>query len=103
MKKLIYIAHPIGSDPKGNLMKIGEIYRTLSLQNEVIPFAPYLTAMSCLNDLDPAERAIGMSHNAILFQRKVFDELWVYGDHISKGVAEEIKMAEAFGIPVRMM
>lgn len=53
-KKIIYIAHPIGGDIKGNLEKVGEIYRHLSLYRpDVIPFAPYIATIACLDDSVP--------------------------------------------------
>ena len=103
MKKIIYIAHPVGGDVPGNLNKIGAIIRTLSLQNEVIPFAPYIADISCLDDNVPQERAIGFSHNKAYFDRKVMDAVWLYGPKISNGMAQEIEWAEKLGIPVVSM
>jgi len=103
MKKIIYIAHPIGGDVPGNLEKIGAIYRSLSLQKLVIPFAPYIAPISCLDDNVPQERAIGFEHNKALFDRKAMDEVWLYGDRISNGMAQEIEWANRMGIPVVSM
>lgn len=99
-KKIVYIAHPVGGDVKGNMIKIGEIFRALSLKNEVIPFAPYIADLSCLDDNIPQERAIGFEHNKAMFARGVVDELWWFG-HISNGVAQEIEWCKQFGITVR--
>lgn len=97
MKKVVYIAHPISGAVRNNVLKVQEIYRTLSLENEVIPFAPYIASLNALDDNNKAERAMGIEHNRQWFERKVFDELWVYGH--SKGVSDEIELATKMGIP----
>ena len=103
-KKIIYIAHPIGGDVPGNLQKVGEIYRQISLYRpDVIPFAPYIATISCLDDNVPQERAIGFEHNKGFFDRRIIDEVWLYGDRISNGMAQEIEWANRLGIPVVSM
>lgn len=104
MKKIVYIAHPIGGDVKANITKVGEIFRQISLdRQDVIPFAPYLAAVACLNDNVPQERAIGFEQNKAYFDRKMIDEVWLYGDRISNGMAQEIAWAKRMGIPVVSM
>lgn len=103
-KKIIYIAHPIGGDIKGNLEMVGEIYRQISLYRpDVIPFAPYIATIACLNDNVPQERAIGFEHNKAFFDKGIIDEVWLYGDRISNGMAQEIAWAYSLGIPVVSM
>lgn len=91
-RKVVYIAHPIGGDIDKNIEKVLKIYRELSLAGEVVPFVPYLASLRALDDSVSKERAVGMAHNDVLFARKLFDELWVYG--MSPGVEHEIRMAE---------
>ena len=98
-KQILYIAHKISGDIPGNLNRIGEIYRLLSLQNEVIPFAPYIATLSCLDDNIPQERSIGFIHNKEFFKRKMFDAMGVFSA-TSPGVAQEIRWCEAYGIEV---
>lgn len=102
-KPIIYIAHPIGGDVKGNLIKVGEIYRQLSLENKVIPFAPYIASISCLDDNSPKERAIGFSHNKAIFESGCIDEVWLFGGVISNGMQQEIEWANNLNIPVKQM
>lgn len=99
-KKIVYIAHPIGGDVEGNVKKVQQIFRTLSLENKVIPFAPYLVAVSCLNDGNINERMIGISQNLDMFDRGFIDEIWLYGDKVSHGMTQEIGSAAKNGIPV---
>jgi len=98
MKKIVYIAHPIGGDVKINIAKVKSIYNKLSLEQEVIPFAPYILAVESLDDSNPEHRAIGFEQNKTFFERGIIDELWVYG--ISKGVHQEIEWAQEFNIKI---
>lgn len=98
-KQIVYIAHPIASDPEGNIAKVKAIFRDLSLKNEVIPFAPYLTAIDVLDDTNPAHRSIGFEQNKAFFERGIIDELWVYG--LSNGVLTEIDWANGYGIKIK--
>lgn len=97
-KKIVYIAHPIASDPIMNIANVMAVFQELSLQNKVIPFAPYLTALDVLDDTDPDQRAIGFEQNKAFFERGIIDELWVYG--LSPGVRVEIEWAQELGIEV---
>jgi hypothetical protein len=99
-KKLVYICHPLGGDVKGNQEKVKRICREIMLGREdVIPFAPHLYFPDFLDDDDPYERKLGMQGD-LLFLR-ICNEVWVYGDRITKGMKKEIKLARALGIPVK--
>lgn len=99
-KKIVYIAHPIGGDVKGNIEKVLKIYKELSIENEVIPFIPYIATLMSLDDDSEELRAIGFSHNKAIFQSGAIDEVWLYGDRISSGMQEEINWAYASMINV---
>lgn len=98
--KIVYIAHPIGGDVDANLEKIDDIIRTLLRMGKVVPFAPYLTFFRYLDDSNSEERGIGIKMNAQFFESKSFDELWVYGDTVSKGVMMEMDLAFLLDIPI---
>lgn len=99
--KIVYIAHPISGDVKGNLEKIRLIAREINLtMPDIVPFAPYWLDCHALNDNDPAERERGIENDTAFFRRKVIDEVWLYGDRISSGMAEEVALALSLGIPV---
>ena len=99
--KTVYIAHPISGNVKKNVKEIYKIMEQLIHDGEVIPFAPYLPTLKILDDENPVERAIGIELNKIYFVRHLFDELWIYGDHVSNGVKAEIDLALKLGIQVR--
>lgn len=99
-KKIIYIAHPIGGNVTENIASVLAIVRELSLENEVIPFAPYIVDVQALNDANPEERAIGFEHNRAIFQSGIIEEVWLYGGRISNGMQTEIEWAKELNIPV---
>jgi hypothetical protein len=102
--KIAYIAHPIGGDVKGNLRKIRSIARTINLtEPNVVPFAPYFLDCKCLDDNVPSERARGIKNDIELLNRGFIGEIRLYGDRISNGMAEEIKLAFRLGIPIVAM
>jgi len=99
--KIIYIAHPISGNIKGNLKKITEIGREINLNEpDTIPFAPCFFACHCLNDNIPEERARGLKNDIELMKRGFIDELRLYGNNISEGMKHEIELAHKLGIPV---
>lgn len=99
-KPITYICHPISSDPAANLIKLKHIYRTLSLQDEVVPFIPYVATVVALDDSVHHERSIGFSHNEAIFRSGIIDQLFLYGTHISAGMRIEIGWARELNIPV---
>lgn len=103
-KKVVYIAHPIGGDVQGNLEKVRKIGRQITLSEpNIIVFAPYYFDCHCLDDAVPEERKRGMQNNAYFFENGFIDELRLYGDRISSGMKEEIKLADKYRIPIRGM
>ena len=102
--KIVYIAHPISNDPEKNLKHLEFIYRFITLTfPDVIPFIPYYATVKSLNDKNPDERKIGLDHNLEMFNRKMFDELWICSKRISPGMQIEIDKAKELGIPVVTM
>lgn len=100
MKKIVYIAHPIGGNVTENIASVLAIVRKLSIENKVIPFAPYIVDVQTLDDDNPEERAIGFEHNKALFHSGIINEVWLYGGRISSGMKTEIDWANELGIKV---
>jgi hypothetical protein len=99
--KVIYICHPVSNDVAGNLEKIKAIAREINLtEANVCPIAPYTLELSCLSDSDRFERNRGVRNGIELIERKIFDELWLFGDFISPGMRFEIMKCNELGIPV---
>lgn len=103
--KIVYIAHPIGSETKkgvrDNINKVKKIIRQINLENQdVVPFAHYLVDLECLDDRKERERDRGIMNDHVLLRKGFIDELWLYGNSISKGMFDEIIIAIEKGIPV---
>ncbi len=99
--KIVYIAHPISGNVDGNIALILEIIRTIN-ENEpdVVPCAPYLGDVIAMDDNTPHERARGLKNGLELIKRGMFDELRLYGEEITPGMAGEIREAHNKNIPV---
>lgn len=99
--RIVYIAHPISNDIQGNVEKILAIVKQINLEEKnVSPFVPYLADVLALDDTIPEHRKKGISNNVAYLKSGIVSEIRVYGDFISKGVAEEIAIAREFKIPV---
>jgi len=102
--KVAYIAHPIGGNVAINLEDIICIIRDINLlEPDVIPFAHYWVDCHALDDDVPKERERGIKNDIALMKKGFIDELRLYGDKISKGMASEIVLANQLGIKVRPM
>ncbi len=102
--KVAYIAHPISGDIQGNLKRIEKIGRQINLmESDVIPFAHYYFDCNVLDDTVPVERERGIKNDMELLRKGFIDELRLYGDRISLGMAAEIDLAFEIGIPVNPM
>ena len=97
--RTIYICHPVGGDVKNNLIKVTEICSNLH-NKHIIPVAPYLVSLQYLNDEVMEDRDLGIDANLECFKRKYVDEVWLYGDHISPGMKQEILIVKEYGIPI---
>lgn len=102
--KIVYIAHPVAGDVKGNTEKIIAILRHINLNHDhVIPFAPYIGDVLALNDNQPIERVLGIRNCLATINSGIIDELWIYGPRISGGMHTEIDHAYELGIPIIVM
>lgn len=73
----------------------------MSLENKVIPFAPYIATVESLIDSNASERKLGFDHNRAIFESGIIDEVWLYGGKISKGMQIEIDWAKELNIPFK--
>lgn len=109
MKKIVYIAHPIGGDIEANLKDLFRILRIINMNpnpltgynfENVIPVAPYVAYIYSLDDNNALERKRGIDNDIALILTGVFKELWLTGDKISRGMEEEVKLFRALGKPI---
>ena len=102
--KIAYIAHPISDAVQARIEQVKFIqFHIYQCEPNVIPFAPYIEALECLNDADPDQRKQGMDHNTHFLESGIIDEVRLYGDTLSKGMIEECIIALREQIPIKAM
>lgn len=89
--KLVYICSPLKGDIQGNIEKAKGYCREALLQG-YIPIAPHIYFTQFLDDTKKEERLLGMKCGLELLP--LCDELWIYGNNISKGMEAEINYWE---------
>jgi hypothetical protein len=98
-KKTVFVGHPIAGNIEENVKKVLKICSEIH-SKDIIPVAPYLVSLQYLNDEVVEDRELGMEANHECFHRRYVDELWLYGDHISAGMKQEVLLAKEMGIPI---
>lgn len=95
----VYICSPYRGDAEANAKICRAYCRMISERyKRVIPIAPHIYLTQFLDDDDPEQRAAGLAMGrAILATCQV---VLLFGDHISKGMMDELKEAARLGIPV---
>ena len=86
----IYVCSPYAGDTKKNV-EAARGYCRYVLAEGGIPIAPHLLFPQFMDDNDEDERELGLIFAKLLL--KQCDEVWVFGDHISKGMFGECRLA----------
>ncbi|KND51421.1 MAG: hypothetical protein ABA06_03895 [Parcubacteria bacterium C7867-001] len=91
---VVYVSHPIRSDPLANEQKIHAICSMLYAQG-IVPVAPYLLAMRALphGSSFGDQRSIVRTTCEEYLARGFVDEMWLYGNEESKGMLDDIELA----------
>lgn len=97
-RPLVYICSPLSGDVSGNTERARRFCR-FALEKGQIPLAPHLMFPQFVNDDDPAERELAIYMDVILLGK--CDELWMFGERISEGMAVEIEIAKKRRQPIR--
>lgn len=90
-RPLVYICSPYAGDTAENV-KNARRYSRFAFEQNTIPIAAHLLFPQFMNDENPAEREAAMHFNYVLLGK--CDELWVFGNTISSGMAHEIGVAK---------
>ena len=90
-RPLVYICSPFSGDTKYNTEQARK-YSRFAYEQKVIPLTPHLLYPQFMEDENPTEREDAMHFNYVLLGK--CNELWVFGDLISKGMAHEIGVAK---------
>ena len=88
---LVYICSPYKSDPKANMERTRKFCR-FALDHGQIPLAATLMFPQFMDDRNPAERELAIFMDIVLMGK--CHEVWVLGDTVSEGMAEEISRAK---------
>ena len=95
-RPLVYICSPYAGDMETNAENARK-YSRFAVENMAIPFAPHLLMPQYMDEGTERELALRMG---IIFLSKC-EQLWVFGERISNGMAYEIKKAVSMGKKVR--
>ncbi|HZK02250.1 MAG TPA: DUF4406 domain-containing protein [Anaerovoracaceae bacterium] len=95
---LVYIASPFTGDIEKNIERTRG-YCRLAVNKGCIPLAPHLLYPQFMDDDDKKQRELGLRFALILLGK--CDELWVFGEHVSSGMAQEITKAKERDMPIR--
>ena len=97
-KPLVYVASPYAGDITHNTEQTRR-YCRYAVDQGCIPLAPHLLFPQFMDEGNKQEREMGLFFALVLLGK--VDELWVFGSHISKGMAQEIKKASKRGLPIK--
>lgn len=97
-RPLVYVASAYSGDVTTNTEKAKQ-YCRFAMEQGQIPLAPHLMFPQFMNDDVPAERELAIFMDVILLGK--CDELWVFGDSITEGMAVEIEVAKKRRQPIR--
>ncbi len=93
----VYIASPFAGDIERNTEK-ARGYCRFAVGKGCIPLAPHLHFPQFMEDNESEQRELGLRFALILLGK--CDELWVFGDTVSEGMAREIAKAKRRGMPI---
>lgn len=88
------------AEQRANIERALKACRILAMMG-IQPLAPHLYFTRFLKDELAAERAAGMQFGLSWLEQA--DELWVFGDTVSEGMAQEIARAKELGKPVYIL
>ena len=95
-RPLVYICSPYAGDVERNV-NMARVYSRFAVRNTCIPIAPHLLCPQYLDE--ETERWLGLKMG-IVFMGKC-EEVWVFGDTVSEGMAAEIERARKLRKKIR--
>jgi hypothetical protein len=97
-RPLVYVASPYAGDVEANVSRARECC-AFAVRRGCIPLAPHLHYPQFMDDGKQDERELALFFALVLLGK--CDELWAFGDVVSKGMRGEIDKANRRGIPIR--
>lgn len=95
-RPLVYICSPFSGDISSNIDRARR-YSRFAVDTKAIPLAPHLLFPQFMDESTERELAIFM--DMVLLGR--CEQVWVFGSHISDGMAAEIEKAKRKQIRIR--
>ena len=90
-RPLVFICSPYTGNTAANEHRTRN-YCKYAIEQNCIPIAPHLLFPQFMDDNEPEERKLGLFMGCVLLTKCV--ELWVFGEHVTDGMAMEIEKAE---------
>ena len=97
-RPIVYVCSPFAGDIERNIANARR-YCRFAVDNGSIPLAPHLLFPQFMDDSNEHDHGLAMFMNMALMSKCA--EVWVFGEHISKGMAAEIRKAKEKQRPVR--
>ena len=97
-RPLVYICSPYSGDVEGNAER-ARMFSRFACDMGCIPVSPLLLYPQFLDDDNAEDRRLGLFFGIVLLTK--CEELWVFGNRISTGMAREIAKAETRAMPIR--
>ncbi len=97
MMKKVYICSPLGGDVEHNLENARR-YTKYALMCGTAPVVPHFYA-ECLDDGNPKDREISLAAGLSLLW--FCDEMWIFGNEVTKGMAAELQFCKNLRIKIR--
>ena len=97
-RPIVYVCSPYVGDTEKNTANVRRYCRFV-VDKGSIPLAPHLFFPQFMDDKNGQERELAMFMNMALMSKCA--EVWVFGEHVSGGMAAEIRNAEEKQRPVR--
>ena len=99
-RPLVYVCSPFAGNIEQNVSR-ARTYCRFAVSEGMIPIAPHLHFPQFLDDTDTEQRSLGLFFALVLLGK--CDAVWVFGDHVSRGMSAEIAKAKRKGIPIRYL
>ncbi len=97
-RPLVYICSPLSGAVERN-QENARRYCRFAVRRGAIPLAPHPYFPQFMDDADPAQRNLAIFMDIILLSK--CDEMWVFGERVSKGMSMEIAKARRKGQTIR--
>lgn len=94
----VYICSPLSGNIAAN-QKNARRYCRFAVDSGYIPLAPHLYFLQFMDDGNGAERDLALFMDIVLLSK--CDQMWVFGNRISKGMSIEIEKAKRKGQLIR--